>query len=224
MAAFVAIERRVAEPMLPLGLFRRRAFTGVQLAAFAVSGSMFALFLYLTLYLQSFLGYSPIEAGLRYLPITVASFIVAPLSGMALAKVQARYLMSGGLALTGVGLLLMGGLGVDSEWTALLARLHRQRHRRRPAQPGDRRRRPQRRPERAERHGGGDQRHLPPGRDRGRDRRLGGDLPRRRRLQGRRRWPAAAVSGDEARGLVEATSSGALPQALAAVPGAGARG
>jgi EmrB/QacA subfamily drug resistance transporter len=120
MAAFVAIERRVAEPMLPLSLFRRRAFTGVQLAAFAVSGSMFALFLYLTLYLQSFLGYSPIDAGLRYLPITIASFIVAPLSGIALAKVQARYLMSGGLALTGVGLLLMGGLNMHSEWTALL--------------------------------------------------------------------------------------------------------
>ncbi len=109
------------EPMLPLSLFRRRAFTGVQLAAFAVSGSMFALFLYLTLYLQSFLGYSPIDAGLRYLPITIASFIVAPLAGMALAKVQARWLMSAGLALTGVGLLLMGGLDVDSEWTALLA-------------------------------------------------------------------------------------------------------
>jgi EmrB/QacA subfamily drug resistance transporter len=121
MAAFLAIERRVEQPMLPLGLFRRRAFTGVQLAAFAVSGSMFALFLYLTLYLQSFLGYSPIDAGLRYLPITIASFIVAPLSGIALAKVQARYLMSGGLALTGLGLLLMSGLQIDSEWTALLA-------------------------------------------------------------------------------------------------------
>jgi EmrB/QacA subfamily drug resistance transporter len=121
MGAFVAIERRVAEPMLPLGLFRRRAFTGVQLAAFAVSGSMFALFLYLTLYLQSFLGFSPVDAGLRYLPITVASFIVAPLAGMALAKAQARYLMSAGLALTGVGLALMAGLNLDSEWTALLA-------------------------------------------------------------------------------------------------------
>jgi EmrB/QacA subfamily drug resistance transporter len=120
MAAFVAVELRVREPMLPLGFFRRRAFTGVQLAAFAVSGSMFALFLYLTLYLQSFLGFSPIEAGVRYLPITIASFIVAPLSGMALAKVQARYLMSAGLALTGVGLLLMGSLNLDSEWTALL--------------------------------------------------------------------------------------------------------
>jgi EmrB/QacA subfamily drug resistance transporter len=120
LVAFVAIERRVSEPMLPLAFFRRRAFTGVQLAAFAVSGSMFALFLYLTLYLQSFLGLSPIEAGVRYLPITVASFIVAPLAGLALARIQARYLLSAGLALVGLGLLLMGGLDLDSEWTALL--------------------------------------------------------------------------------------------------------
>jgi predicted MFS family arabinose efflux permease len=121
LSAFVVIERRVAQPMLPLELFKRPAFTGVQLAAFAVSGSMFALFLYLTLYLQNFLGYSPIDAGLRYLPITVASFIVAPMAGLALARIQARYLMAGGLALTGVGLALMAGLHLDSTWTALLA-------------------------------------------------------------------------------------------------------
>jgi EmrB/QacA subfamily drug resistance transporter len=120
MAAFVAIESRVREPMLPLGLFRNRAFTGVQLAAFAVSASLFALFLYLTLYLQQFLGYSAIDAGLRYLPITLGAFIVAPIAGMALAKVQARYLMTGGLALTGAGLLLMSGLDMDSGWTSLL--------------------------------------------------------------------------------------------------------
>jgi EmrB/QacA subfamily drug resistance transporter len=121
LAAFTAIERRVAEPMLPLSLFRRRAFTGVQLAAFAVSGSLFALFLYLTLYLQNFLGYSPIGAGLRYLPITLGAFIVAPLAGMALAKTQARFLMSAGLGLTALGLALMAGLHMDSTWTALLA-------------------------------------------------------------------------------------------------------
>ncbi len=120
LIAFVAVERRVAEPMLPLHLFRRGAFTGVQLAAFAVSGSMFALFLYLTLYLQGFLGYSPVEAGVRYLPITLGAFLVAPLAGLALARVQARYLMSAGLALTGLGLIAMGGLGVHSQWTALL--------------------------------------------------------------------------------------------------------
>jgi EmrB/QacA subfamily drug resistance transporter len=121
LVAFTIVERRVVQPMLPLGLFGRRAFTGVQVAAFAVSGSMFALFLYLTLYLQNFLGYSPVEAGLRYLPITIASFVVAPLAGMALAKIQARYLMSAGLALTGLGLALMAGLNMDSGWTALLA-------------------------------------------------------------------------------------------------------
>ena len=120
LVSFLAIERRVAEPMLPLGLFRRRAFTGVQLAAFAVSGSLFALFLYLTLYLQNYLGLSPFEAGLRYLPITLASFIAAPIAGALLSRVPARLMMSTGLAVGGVGLLLMAGIGAGDEWTTLL--------------------------------------------------------------------------------------------------------
>src|SRR5829696_10088451 len=120
LAAFIAIERRVAQPMLPLGLFRSRSFTGVQLAAFAVSGSLFALFLYLTLYLQNYLGYSPLEAGLRYLPITVLSFFVAPIAGSLLTRVPARVMLSIGLGLTGIGLLLMSGLNAGSEWTTLL--------------------------------------------------------------------------------------------------------
>ena len=120
MAAFIAIERRVAEPMLPLALFKQRSFTGVQIAAFAVSGSMFALFLYLTLYLQNYLGHSPLQAGLRYLPITLASFIVAPIAGALLSRVPARVMLSIGLAGAGVGLLLMSGLEAGDEWTTLL--------------------------------------------------------------------------------------------------------
>jgi EmrB/QacA subfamily drug resistance transporter len=120
LAAFVALERRVQEPMLPLALFRRGAFTGVQLAAFAVSGSMFALFLYLTLYLQNYLGLSPFETGLRYLPITLASFFVAPIAGALLSRVPARVMLSVGLGGTGVGLLLMSGIGAGDEWTTLL--------------------------------------------------------------------------------------------------------
>jgi len=120
LVAFVAIERRVKEPMLPLGLFRRPAFTGVQIAAFAVSGSMFALFLYLTLYLQNYLGHSPLEAGLRYLPVTIASFLVAPLAGALLSRVPARLMLSAGLAATGTGLLLMSGIDAGDEWTGLL--------------------------------------------------------------------------------------------------------
>jgi EmrB/QacA subfamily drug resistance transporter len=120
LAAFIAIERRVAEPMLPLGLFKRRAFAGVQLAAFALSGSMFALFLYLTLYLQNYLGHSPFEAGVRYLPITVISFFGAAIAGALLSRVQARLMLSLGLAGVGVGLLLMGGIDAGSDWTTLL--------------------------------------------------------------------------------------------------------
>jgi EmrB/QacA subfamily drug resistance transporter len=110
LAAFIAIERRVAEPMLPLGLFKRPAFTGVQLAAFGISGSMFALFL----------GHSPTEAGLRYLPLTVAVFLVAPIAGALLSKVHARVMISLGLLGAGGGLLLMAGVGAADEWTGLL--------------------------------------------------------------------------------------------------------
>ena len=121
LAVFIAIQARVKEPMLPLHLFKKPAFTGVQLAALAVSASMFSLFLYITFYLQGFLGHEPLEAGLRYLPLTVVNFFVAAATGAAMAKVQARYLLSAGLAITGLGLLLMGGLDPSQDWTALLA-------------------------------------------------------------------------------------------------------
>ena len=121
MAAFLAIETRVKEPMLPLGLFRKPAFTGVQLAAAGISASMFALFLYLTFYLQGFLGDSPLEAGLRYLPLTVTTFFVSAATGAVLiTKFQARYLLSAGLVLVGAALLWMGGIQTGDEWTTLL--------------------------------------------------------------------------------------------------------
>jgi len=120
LGAFVAIERRAKEPMLPLALFKRPAFTGVQVAAFAVSGSMFALFLYITLYLQNYLGHSPFEAGLRYLPVTIMSFLVAPVAGALLSRVPARVMLSVGLVATGAGLLLMSGIHAGDDWTGLL--------------------------------------------------------------------------------------------------------
>jgi predicted MFS family arabinose efflux permease len=120
MLAFVAVERIVREPMLPLALFRIPTFTGVQIAAFAVSSSLFASFLYLSLYLQNYLGYSPLQTGLRYLPITLAAFVCGPISGALISRVPARVLMSSGLALAGVGMLLMSGVEAGSEWTAML--------------------------------------------------------------------------------------------------------
>jgi EmrB/QacA subfamily drug resistance transporter len=120
LGAFIAIERRVEQPMLPLGLFKLPSFAGVQLAVFAVSASVFALFLYITLYLQNYLGYSPLQAGLRFLPITVAAFFAAPLAGALLSRAPARVMMSASLGVAGAGLLLMSGVEASSEWTTLL--------------------------------------------------------------------------------------------------------
>jgi EmrB/QacA subfamily drug resistance transporter len=120
MLAFFIAQARVREPMLPLSLFRIPSFTGVQLGAFAIAGSQFALFLYLTLYLQNILGYSPLEAGVRYLPLTVVSFFVAPLSGQVMHRIQPRFLIGGGLLLAGVGLILMSGVEEGDTWTTLL--------------------------------------------------------------------------------------------------------
>jgi EmrB/QacA subfamily drug resistance transporter len=120
MTAFVVIQLRVREPMLPLHLFQRHAFTGVQVAAFGVSASLFSLFLYMTLYLQNYLRISPFGAGLRYLPITFLTFLVSPIAGALLSRVQARLMLFVGLGLVGIGLLLMGGIPASADWTTLL--------------------------------------------------------------------------------------------------------
>ena len=84
LCAFVVAERVQERPMFDLTLLRKPAFAGASIAAFALSASMFSMFLYMTLYLQNALGYSPLQAGLRFLPVTLLSFIVAPIVGQAL--------------------------------------------------------------------------------------------------------------------------------------------
>jgi predicted MFS family arabinose efflux permease len=106
--------------MLDLSLFRVPAFGGVSIVAWALSAGMFAMFLYITLYVQDILGFSPLEAGLRFLPITLLSFFVAPIGGQLLKRWPARALLGIGLILVGVGLLLMHGVQVGDSWTHLL--------------------------------------------------------------------------------------------------------
>jgi EmrB/QacA subfamily drug resistance transporter len=120
LAAFVAIERRLPHPMFDLSLFRKPTFAGASIAAFALSASMFAMFLYLTLYLQTILGYGPLDTGLRFLPVTALSFVAAAVSGKLTARLPARGLLGGGLLLVGAGLLLMHGNDPTDDWTALL--------------------------------------------------------------------------------------------------------
>jgi predicted MFS family arabinose efflux permease len=107
--------------MFDLALFRKPTFTGAAVVAFSLAASMFAMFLFLTLYLQTILGLSPLQTGLRFLPTTLLSFVVAAISGNLSARVPVRLLLGVGLALVGGGLLLESDLSGSSHWTALLA-------------------------------------------------------------------------------------------------------
>jgi MFS family permease len=93
---------------------------GISGAAFTLSASIFALFLYLTLYVQNDLGYGPFAAGLRFLPITLLSFVVAPIAGKLTVRFPSRYMLGTGLLLVAGGCLLMATIHADSEWTVLL--------------------------------------------------------------------------------------------------------
>ncbi len=121
LVAFILVERAQRRPMLDLELFRRPAFAGASIVAFALSASMFAMFLYLTLFIQNVLGYGPFDAGLRFLPVTLLAFFVAPIAGRLTVRVPVRAMLGTGLVLVGAGLLLMSGLDATSGWTHLLA-------------------------------------------------------------------------------------------------------
>ncbi|HEX4035092.1 MAG TPA: MFS transporter [Solirubrobacteraceae bacterium] len=120
LCAFVVAERSQSRPMFDLTLLRRPAFAGASIVGFALSASMFALFLYLTLYIQNVLGYSPFQAGLRFLPMTLLLFFVSPVAGRLTARVPIRALLAAGLVIVSVGLLLMSAVDASSGWTVLL--------------------------------------------------------------------------------------------------------
>src|SRR6266498_133747 len=106
--------------LVALGLFRHRAFTGAQVAAFSISASFFALFLYITLYLQEVLHLSALEAGLVYLPGTIVMFVVSAASAQLGDRTSPGALISGGLLLAAAGLALMTLADAHSTWLALL--------------------------------------------------------------------------------------------------------
>src|SRR5271167_3671332 len=120
MVAFFVNERYTQDPMLDLGLFKIPAFVGLSTTAFCLAASIFAMFLYLTLYIQDDLGYGPLAAGIRFLPLTVLAFIVAPIAGKLTVRIHSRYLLGTGLLLIAIGCLWMGTTHASSSWTVLL--------------------------------------------------------------------------------------------------------
>ncbi|MGA6205222.1 MFS transporter [Nocardia testacea] len=117
---FVLIEKRTAEPMFDLSLLRTPTFLGGSIAAFTMNGSLFAMLLYLVLYLQEDQGFSALETGVRLLLVSGFTMVVATVSGRLSGRVPVRGLIGSGLLLVGVGLMAMGGLDADSAWTRLI--------------------------------------------------------------------------------------------------------
>jgi EmrB/QacA subfamily drug resistance transporter len=120
LAGFIVAERHVRHPMFDLSLLRVPTFAGGSIAAFAMNGSLFAVLLYLVIYLQDVLGYSAQTAGLQLAVISGAQFVTATIAGRLSERVPARWLIGPGLFLVGVGLIIMGGLSGGSAWTHLV--------------------------------------------------------------------------------------------------------
>ncbi len=120
LAAFAAIEHRRRAPMLDLSLFRSSTFTGANIVAFLVTLAMFGVFFFMSIFVQRILGYSPVEAGAIFLPMTVLIILIAPPAGKLSDKVGSRWLMAGGLTLVGGSLVIFSRLGVDSGFWDML--------------------------------------------------------------------------------------------------------
>ncbi|WP_217555797.1 MFS transporter, partial [Streptomyces sp. GbtcB6] len=121
LTALLVRESRAAEPMLDLRLFTRPSFLGVAVAVFAMMATLVAAMNYAALYVANTLGYGPSATGLRFLPLTVASFVAAPVTAALADRIPPRLTISGSLALTAAGLALTARLDGDSGWTALVA-------------------------------------------------------------------------------------------------------
>ena len=118
--SFVVIERRRRFPMLDLTLFRSGTYTGANVSMLLVALSMFGVFFFVSLYMQNVLGYSAVQAGAAFLPMTVLIILIAPIAGKASDRFGSRWLMTIGMVLLGVQLLYFSQLSTTSDFWNLL--------------------------------------------------------------------------------------------------------
>ena len=114
--AFVQLERRQRAPMLPLELFRNGTYTGANLVVLLVALAMFGVFFFVSLYMQNILGYSPVQTGAAFLPMTILIILVAPIAGKTSDRIGSRGLVTAGMILIAVQLLLFSRLSDDASY------------------------------------------------------------------------------------------------------------
>jgi len=121
LAVFVAVELRVKTPMVEFHFFSNRNFLGAVVVASIVSFSMLGVFFFLALYMQNILHYSPLEAGVRFLPSTLMIVGVAPIAGRLADRFGPRWLITAGLLIVAASLYSFSSIAVDSSYIDLLA-------------------------------------------------------------------------------------------------------
>jgi EmrB/QacA subfamily drug resistance transporter len=116
LTLFVLWERRTPDPMLPLGLFRRRNFAFANLETLLVYAGLSSLFFFLTIFLQQVVGWSALESGLASIPVTVLLFTLSRRFGALSARFGPRLFMGGGPLVAAAGVLLLARVGEDVDY------------------------------------------------------------------------------------------------------------
>jgi EmrB/QacA subfamily drug resistance transporter len=120
LVSFVVIEQRVRAPMVDFSFFRSRSFLGANLVAFIISFAMLATFFFLALYLQNIEGYTPLQAGVRFLPMTALIIVIGPIAGRLTDRIGPRVLMTGGLLAVAGSLFWQSFLHVNASYSFLI--------------------------------------------------------------------------------------------------------
>jgi MFS family permease len=116
LAAFVVIERRTSAPLIRLGIFRVRSLAGANTVLLLVVGGLFAFFFFASLYVQQILGYSPLEGGLAFLPVTAGIGIGAGIAQQLVKRIDVRTTAGLGMLIAAFGLYLFSGVEVDGSY------------------------------------------------------------------------------------------------------------
>ncbi len=118
LATFVFIERRSAAPLVRLGIFRIRSLTGANLSMLAVAGGMFSVFYFASIYLQDTLGFTPVQTGLAFLPLTAGIILFSGIAQQLVGRVGVREIGMTGMGVAAIGLLLLSRAPVDGTYLA----------------------------------------------------------------------------------------------------------
>jgi EmrB/QacA subfamily drug resistance transporter len=117
---FVFVEKRVKAPMVQFDLLSDRNFLGAVVVALVISFAMLGVFFFLALYMQDILGYTPLQAGIRFLPSTLMIVGIAPVAGRLSDRFGPRWLIGGGLLIVSASLFSFSRIAVDSGYLDLL--------------------------------------------------------------------------------------------------------